>query len=71
MRALDLGHQRAGLYQARSRAAYWEGRNVVGEPVASGVYLYTPTAGDFPTTRKMLIQTIGKLLTSMLDKWCS
>ena len=56
MRALDLGHQRAGLYQARSRAAYWEGRNAVGEPVASGVYLYTPTAGDFPTTRKMLIR---------------
>ncbi len=38
IRALDLGHQRAGVYQTRSRAAYWDGRNAVGEPVASGLY---------------------------------
>ena len=56
MRALDLGHQRAGLYQACSRAAYWDGRSAVGEPVASGVYFYTLTAGDFSATRKMLIR---------------
>ena len=56
MRSLDLGHQRAGLYQARTRAAYWDGRNAVGEPVASGVYFYTLTTGDFSTTRKMLIR---------------
>ena len=56
VRALDLGHQRAGMYQTRSRAAYWDGRNVVGEPVASGLYFYTLTAGDFTATRKMLIR---------------
>ena len=56
VRSLDLGHQRAGLYQARTRAAHWDGRNVVGEPVASGVYFYTLTTGDFSTTRKMLIR---------------
>ena len=56
VRTLDLGHQRAGLYQARSRAAYWDGRNTVGESVASGVYFYTLTAGDFTATRKMLIR---------------
>ena len=56
VRALDLGHQRAGMYQTRSRAAYWDGRNAVGEPVASGVYFYTLTAGDFSATRKMLIR---------------
>ncbi len=56
IRVLDLGHQRAGLYQARSRAAHWDGRNAVGEPAASGVYFYTLTAGDFTATRKMLIR---------------
>ena len=56
VRDLDLGHQRAGMYHTRSRAAYWDGRNVQGESVASGVYFYTFKAGDFSTTRKMLIR---------------
>ena len=56
IRQLSLGHQPAGVYQSRSRAAYWDGRNSVGEPVASGVYFYTLTAGDFSATRKMLIR---------------
>ncbi|MDE0313650.1 MAG: cohesin domain-containing protein [Candidatus Poribacteria bacterium] len=56
VRTLTLGHQAAGMYQNRSRAAYWDGKNVFGEPVASGVYFYTLTAGDFSATRKMLIR---------------
>ncbi len=56
VRTLALGHQAAGMYQSRNRAAYWDGRNAVGEPVASGVYFYTLTAGDFTATRKMLIR---------------
>ena len=56
VRMLTLGHQPAGMYQTRSRAAYWDGKNAVGEPVASGVYFYTLTAGDFTATRKMLIK---------------
>ena len=56
VRTLALGHQSAGIYQTRSRAAYWDGRNAFGEPVASGVYFYTLTAGDFTATRKMLIR---------------
>ena len=45
VRTLTLGHQPAGMYQNRSRAAYWDGRNAFGEKVASGVYFYTFTAG--------------------------
>ena len=56
VRRLALGYQPAGMYQNRSRAAYWDGRNAFGEPVASGVYFYTLTAGDFTATRKMLIR---------------
>ena len=56
VRTLALGHQAAGIYQSKSRAAYWDGRNAFGEPVASGLYFYTFTAGDFTATRKMLIR---------------
>ena len=56
VRTLALGHQSTGIYQSQSRAAYWDGRNTVGEPVASGVYFYTLTAGEFAATRKMLIR---------------
>ena len=56
VRTLSLGHQGIGIYQSRTRAAYWDGKNEVGEPVASGVYFYTLTAEDFTATRKMLIR---------------
>ena len=56
VRTLTLGHQAAGMYQNRSRAAYWDGKNEFGEYVASGVYFYTMKAGDFSATRKMLIR---------------
>ena len=55
VRTLALGHQDAGMYHNRSQAAYWDGTNAFGETVASGVYFYTLTAGDFTATRKMLI----------------
>ena len=56
IRTVALGHQPAGMYQSKSRAAYWDGRNEVGESVASGVYFYTLSAGAFSATRKMLIR---------------
>ena len=55
VRTLVLGYQRAARYDSRHRAAYWDGRNAAGEPVASGMYFYTLTAGKFTATRKMLI----------------
>ena len=55
VRTLALGHQDAGMYHNRTQAAYWDGRNDLGETVASGLYFYTLTAGDFAATRKMLI----------------
>ncbi len=56
VRTLSLGHKAVGTYQSRNRAAYWDGKNALGEPVANGVYFYTLTAGDFTATRKMLIR---------------
>ena len=56
VRTLELGQVPAGIYQSRSRAAYWDGRNAQGESVASGVYFYTLRAGDFSATRKMVIR---------------
>ena len=56
VRTLSLGHKPIGMYQTRTHAAYWDGKNQIGEPVASGVYFYTLTAGDFNATRKMLIR---------------
>ena len=55
VRTLALGHQAAGVYASKSRAAYWDGRNNIGERVASGLYFYTFKAGDFTATGKMLI----------------
>ena len=55
VRTLELGYQPVGIYESRSRAAYWDGRNVLGESVASGIYFYTLTAGEYTATRKMLI----------------
>ena len=52
VRHLNIGFQAAGTYRTQSRAAYWDGRNSVGEPVASGTYLYTLTA-QYRRNRKL------------------
>ena len=55
IRQLDLGHQREGYYIHRSRAAHWDGRNAIGERVASGLYLYQLQADNMSLLRKMVI----------------
>ena len=55
IRRLSLGFQTAGTYRTQARAAYWDGRNDIGESVASGIYFYTLQAGHFKATRQMVI----------------
>ena len=55
VRWLDLGHQMAGYYTDRTKAAYWNGRNESGESVASGLYFYQLRAGDYTALRRMVI----------------
>jgi len=66
VRQIDLGNKPAGVYVSRDSAAYWDGRNSLGEKVSSGVYFYTlqaehPTqssvtnSGKFTFTKKMVI----------------
>ena len=56
VRTLDLGHQPVGIYRSRTHAAHWDGKNALGESVASGVYFYTFKASKYSATRKMLIR---------------
>ena len=55
IRQFDLGHQPASYYQTRERAVYWDGRNHVGERVASGTYFYRLEADDFVSVRRMVV----------------
>jgi len=56
VRTLDLGHKPMGFYTTRDKAAHWNGRNEVGEQIASGIYFYNIQAGDFAATRKMVVK---------------
>ena len=55
VRTLEVGYQIASAYENRSKAIYWDGRNGLGEGVASGIYFYHLSAGDYSATRKMVI----------------
>ena len=55
VRTIDIGHQTAAMYETRAKAIYWDGRNRFGEQIASGIYFYSLSAGDFSATRKMVI----------------
>ena len=55
IRTLSLGFQAAGFYQSRSRAAYWDGRNDLGERVSSGVYFYQLSTPSEHQMKRMVI----------------
>ena len=55
IRSLQFGHQSAGYYTGRDRAAYWDGRNALGEQVASGLYFYQLETDEMSSLRKMVI----------------
>ena len=55
IRSLQFGHQSAGYYTGRDRAAYWDGRNALGEQVASGLYFYQLETDEMSSMRKMVI----------------
>ena len=55
IRRLELGHQHPGYYATQNRAAYWDGRNDIGERVANGVYFYQLQADQLSFLRKMVI----------------
>ena len=55
IRTLDLGLKPIGAYMTPSTAAYWDGKNAVGERVSSGIYFYTLQTADFAATRRMVI----------------
>ena len=55
VRQFNLGYKKAGYYTNRTKAAHWDGRNEIGEPVSSGIYFYTLTTDDYTGTRRMVI----------------
>ena len=55
IRHIDLNRLKAGIYESKDRAIYWDGRNKSGEYAASGVYFYTLRAGNVRATQKMIL----------------
>jgi len=55
----QLGHEvRTLVNQSQNRGSYsvnWDGRDVRGNKVSSGMYFYQIKAGDFIQTNKMLL----------------
>ncbi len=54
-RELNLGTLPPGAYRSRQKAAYWDGRNALGERVASGIYFARIQTESFTAQRRMLL----------------
>ncbi|MDE0299446.1 MAG: Ig-like domain-containing protein [Candidatus Poribacteria bacterium] len=55
VRRLEMGYQPAGFYTERGKAAYWDGRNIIGETVATGIYFYQLRTPYFRQLRRMVV----------------
>ena len=55
VRRFNLGYQHVGTYTTPGRAVYWDGEDMNGESVASGLYFYQIRAGDYTQVRRMVI----------------
>ena len=55
VRTLLLGYQLPGYYKNKNQAAYWDGCNNLGEPVANGIYFYYLQTNELSPLRKMVI----------------
>ncbi|GIX07992.1 MAG: hypothetical protein KatS3mg115_2395 [Candidatus Poribacteria bacterium] len=55
MRRIELGPLEPGLYESPKRAAFWNGRNDLGEPVAGGVYVVELIAGKARSQRRIVL----------------
>ena len=55
VRQLDLGYQVPGYYINQESAAYWDGMDENGEPVAVGLYFYQLSTPSFRQLRRMVI----------------
>ena len=55
VRTIPVGFKTVGYYLTRERAAYWDGRNEIGESVSSGVYFIQFVAGEFAVTQRVVV----------------
>jgi len=55
VRRFSIGYQSAGDYTHQEDALYWDGRNLYGERVTSGVYFYQFIAGKHSVVKKLTL----------------
>jgi len=55
VRILSLGSRQTGVYRSKARAVYWDGKNQLGEKVASGVYFFVIQADEFVAVKKAVV----------------
>ncbi|MBT5534769.1 T9SS type A sorting domain-containing protein, partial [Candidatus Poribacteria bacterium] len=55
VREIDVGALAPGDYLTQGRAAHWDGRNLIGEPVGSGVYYIELRAGTYRAVDRLIM----------------